>query len=134
MADEKKYEPNLKQRKFAQLYVSKDFFGNGVEAYAEAYEIDLSNPKNYNVAKTGAWRLLTNVDLCLYISALLDASGLNDIFVDKQLYLTITQNADFGSKVAAIKEYNKLKSRIVERSDVTTQGDKITAYELTLKI
>jgi hypothetical protein len=53
---------------------------------------------------------------------LLEETGFNDVAVDKQLATVITQNADFGSKVSAIREYNKLKQRITERIDHTSGG------------
>jgi hypothetical protein len=131
MSDKSKdIELNEKQKAFCKYYVSREFFANGVEAYGEAYGLDLSQPKEYNVARTGAWRLLTKADICLYINELLDLSGLNDAFVDKQLLFTITQNADFGSKVAAIKEYNKLKSRIVEKAELKHSG----IFDVTLNL
>ncbi len=103
---------NPLQRKFGKLYASeREFFGNGVQAYAKAYGIDLSTRGAYQSAKTCAWRLLTNVDLLAYINELLDLS-LNEAHVDKQLAFLITQNVDFGSKLGAIKEYNALKNRI----------------------
>jgi len=103
---------NPLQRKFGKLYASeREFFGNGVQAYAKAYGIDLSTRGAYQSAKTCAWRLLTNVDLLAYINELLEVV-LNEAHVDKQLAFLITQNADFGSKLGAIKEYNALKNRI----------------------
>lgn len=111
--DESKLNP--KQERFCQLYVSKEFFGNGTESYAEAYDIDLS--ENYNTAKSNAHRLLTNAYICDRINELLDNAGLNDEFVDKQLLFMITQSADFSQKMAAIREYNKLKQRITEKVD-----------------
>lgn len=38
--------------------------------------------------------------------------GLNNTAVDQQFLFSIMQNADFGSKVAAIKHYNELKGRV----------------------
>jgi len=103
---------NPLQRKFGKLYASeRELFGNGVQAYAKAYGIDLSTRGAYQSAKTCAWRLLTNVDLLAYINELLEVV-LNEAHVDKQLAFLITQNADFGSKLGAIKEYNALKNRI----------------------
>ncbi len=116
----KKEALNTKQKRFCQLFVSKEFFGNGTESYAEAYDIDLAT--NYNSAKSAAHRLLTNVDICNYINELLDASGMNDQFVDKQLLFMITQNADFTQKMAGIREYNKLKSRITDRKEIDLTG------------
>ena len=113
---------NERQKAFCNLYVSKEFFGNGVESYAEAYNLDLNTPKGYNTAKVNACKALTNPNILLYINSQLDAAGLNDNFVDKQLLFTITQNADFGSKVAAIREYNKLKARITENINMKVTG------------
>lgn len=103
------------QALFAELYVSKEFYGNGVESYVEAYQPDKANPTWYNIAKTQASKLLTNTNVCSYINSLLDHEGLNDQFVDKQLLHLITQHNDGRTKVAAIREYNKLKKRIDDR-------------------
>jgi len=124
MAETEEIKLNEKQEMFCKYFVSKDFFGSGVEAYAEAYGLELSNQKDYNNAKTGAWRLLTNADILSRINEELDAAGLNDNFVDKQLLFAITQNADISSKVKAIGEYNKLRQRI---------NDKVTG-EITVKV
>lgn len=97
---------------FCKMYVSEEFFGNGVQAYAKAYNKNLDDKKDYKAAKNGASRLLSNMDVCTRISELLDEAGLNDNFVDKQLLFVVTQNADFSSKMKAISEYNKLRSRI----------------------
>lgn len=106
----------LQQEKFCQLYSSdREFFGNGVQSYIEAYDVDLSKKNAYNVAKNGAYENLTKPDILKRINELLELRGLNDSFVDKQLELVITQNAEFHAKVAAIKEYNKLKKRTVEQ-------------------
>ena len=110
-------ELNEKQLLFCKLFVSKDFFGSRVEAYAEAYGLDLTQQKDYNTAKVSASRLLTNANILLRINEELEDAGLNDNFVDKQLLFAITQNADFSSKVKAIGEYNKLKQRIVSRAE-----------------
>jgi len=110
-----------KQEKFCNLYVSREFFGNGVESYAIAYGLDLSIPGKYNTAKSNAWKLLTNADILNRINKDLDDAGLNDNFVDKQLLFTITQCADMGSKIRAINEYNKLRSRLTEKIQVETK-------------
>lgn len=118
--------PNKKQKRFAELYCSDvEFFGNGVQAYVEAYNIDQSKPNWYKTAKAAASRLLTNVNLLYYMDQLLESDGLNDAFVDKQIRFLITQCADFGAKMAAIKEYNNLRSRITKKMDVTTGGEPI---------
>lgn len=129
MAAPKEIKLNLKQEKFCQLYASEEeFFGNGVQAYIEAYEPDTSKPNWYKTACASASQLLSNIKVCERINQLLEEQGLNDQNVDKQLLFLINQHADFKSKVAAIKEYNKLKSRIVEKIDHTTKGESINPY------
>jgi hypothetical protein len=108
-------ELNEKQLLFCKLFVSRDFFGNGTHAYAEAYDKDLEDVKQYNVCKVAASELLTKPNILTRINEELTDAGLNDNFVDKQLLFTITQNADFSSKVKAISEYNKLRQRIVTK-------------------
>ena len=110
---------NPLQRKFGKLYASeREFFGNGVQAYAKAYGIDLSTRGAYQSAKTCAWRLLTNVDLLAYINELLEVV-LNEAHVDKQLAFLLTQNVDFGAKRGAIKEFNALRQRITKKFEGT---------------
>lgn len=123
-----KGELNEKQLLFCKYYVSKDFFGSGVESYAAAYGLDLENQKDYNNAKVAASKLLTNSNILTRINDELDAAGLNDNFVDKQLLFTITQNADLSSKVRAIQEYNKLKQRIIEKLETKNDNKIIVEY------
>lgn len=129
MSDEKEKELqkekiNLtpKQDLFCKLYVSRDFFANGTQAYIEAYDIDVKKPGAYNGARASASELLTNPNILKRINQIIELEGLNDAFVDKQLVLAITQNADLGAKVSAIREYNKLKTRITDKLDVTSAG------------
>jgi hypothetical protein len=110
-----------KQEKFCNLFVSREFFGNGVESYSEAYNIDLSIPGKYASARAMASKLLTNVNILKRIDKDLDDAGLNDNFVDKQLLFTITQCADMGSKIRAINEYNKLRSRLTDKLQIETK-------------
>lgn len=119
---------NPKQKRFCELFASdKELFGNGVQSYAEAYGIDLSVRGSYSAAVAAASRLLTNVKILDEINRIFEFRGLNDVFVDKQLEKLITQDADFKSKVAAIREYNSLKGRIIKKLDHTTDGQPLTA-------
>lgn len=114
-----KDELNPKQELFCQLYATdREFFGNGVQAYIEAYDPDTSVKNWYKSACVSASKLLSNAKVYNRINELLDEAGLNDSFVDKQLLFIISQHDDKSSKVAAIREYNKLKSRITDRLDV----------------
>lgn len=125
----KKNKLNPKEEKFCQLYAThREYFGNGVESYLEVYDIDRSKSNWYKTACSAASRLLRNVKVLERINELLENNVLNDQFVDKQLGLLITQNADFSNKLGAIREYNKLRQRIVDKLDakmefVITRGD-----------
>jgi phage terminase small subunit len=121
-----------KQIRFCIAYASKEFFANGTESYSEAYGIDLTEPGSYNTCKSNAYKLLTNTYILEYINELLDLAGLNDSFVDKQLTFVITQNADMGSKVAAIREYNKLKKRIDNKLSLGLE-DGVTEVSINIK-
>lgn len=111
---------NPKQEEFCQLYTTdKEFFGNGVESYLEIYDIDRSKPNWYKSACSCASKLLSNAKVIDRISDLLEEGGLNDNFVDKQLKFLLTQKADFGNKMRAIAEYNKLKARITEKKELS---------------
>jgi len=120
---------NPQQEKFCKLYATeKEFFGNGAESYTKAYELDKSKLNWYKSACSSASRLLSNVEVCIRINELLTAGGLNDQFVDKQLQFLLTQHSDFGSKLGAIREYNKLRARIIEKIDHTSGGEPIQGF------
>jgi len=93
---------NLRQEKFCNLYVDwdKEFFGNGVQTYLEVYylTINRSKPNWYKTATQAASRLLTNVKVCNRINELLDESGYNDEFADKQHLFLMTQCSDLKVK------------------------------------
>jgi hypothetical protein len=113
---------NERQKLFCKYFVSEEFFANGFRSYCKAYNIDHEDFKKAQAARACASELLTKPNILRYINELLDDAGLNDSFVDKQLLIAITQNADFNSKVKAIAEYNKLKQRITLKSKVEHSG------------
>lgn len=116
-------ELNPKQEKFCQLYTTDtEFFGNGVQAYIEAYDPDTSKPNWYKTACASASQLLSNIKVCERINQILEESGFNDVHVDKQLAFLLTQHVDFKTKLGAIKEYNKLKQRITEKAEFDLKG------------
>lgn len=114
------------QELFCQLYAGdREFFGNGVQSYIEAYNVDTSKPGWYRTARACASELLTKPNILERIDEIFEAHGLNDQFVDKQLEKLIVQDADYSAKMKAIAEYNKLKARITEKRDITSGGEKI---------
>lgn len=110
------------QKKFCELYAIGSMRGHGLQCYAEAYGYDLEEKGAYNTCKANASRLLTYDNILLYIRELFEDKDLNDTVVDNELAFVIKQNADFGSKVAAIKEYNQLKARITKKLEVKHEG------------
>ena len=119
--DKAKTNLTPKQELFCRIYASdREFFGNGVQSYIEAYGVDLDKKGAYLVARVEASKLLTKPNILKRIDEIFEGGGLNDLFVDKQLEKLITQDADFKSKLGAIKEYNTLKSRIQKKIDITS--------------
>lgn len=116
------------QVKFCQLYAIGHNRGHGLQCYADAYGYDLEEKGAYNTCKANASRLLTKDNILLYIRELFEDKDLNDTVVDNELAFVIKQNADFGSKVAAIKEYNQLKARITKKIDMN-----VTPSEIIIK-
>jgi hypothetical protein len=57
--------------------------GNGTQAYAKAYNIDLSQKGKKGVAKASASRLLTYDSILDYINKMLDLEGVNDESADE---------------------------------------------------
>ena len=111
-----KSELNEKQELFCQFFSSSsEFFGNGVHSYQQAYGEHIS----YDVAKVCAHKLLTNANILKRIDDLIEIT-MNDQMVDKELSKVIKQDAEFSSKVAAIREYNRLRKRIDDKQQNTT--------------
>lgn len=128
---------NPRQELFCKYFASeRELFGNGVESYMAAYEIDRTQKGAYTGARASASRLLTDANILARINELFESDGFTDVAVDKQLKFVINQNADFPSKVAAIREYNKLKQRITDKSeqlvvaDVTSNGETVGTTDL----
>lgn len=111
-----------KQELFCQLYVSKEFYWNGVQTYIEIYKPDQTKKWWYGVACASASQILSNIKVCERINELLETSGFNNEFVDKQHLFLITQHADLWVKARMIDSYNKLKGRIIEKLDHTSGG------------
>lgn len=133
---------SAQEEEFCEIFGSdREFFGNGVQSYIEAFDIEVVlNPnhkypqqKTYESCKVAAHKLLTRNNLLIRINQVFESRGLNDTFVDKQLEKVITQDAEFSSKVQAIREYNKLKKRTVVQVEHThsfAKYDSMTDEEL----
>jgi hypothetical protein len=126
---------NPQQEAFCRYYAQGEgTFGNATLSYSAAYEIELGDLTwhdkdgnlrvhkdfvgDYHVCSVNGARLLRNADVQERINVLLNEL-LQDKIVDAELAKVIKQDGDLTPKVAAIKEYNKLRGRIVDLSKVT---------------
>jgi hypothetical protein len=139
---------NQRRELFCRYFTQNDeMFNNATLSYAEAYEYELDElsqeavyeeiedeetgeirkgkliepseyDKAYNVCSVQGHRLLRNTKVQERIVALRNEL-LKDEVVDSELSKVIKQNKDFTPKVAAIKEYNKLRGRIIDQTKVT---------------
>lgn len=142
--DEKKL--NVNQELFCQLYIkNSELFGNGTECYGEAYgykfdELDNSDEvidpetkkviqygtlsKARNVCAVESHKQLRKPKIQARLTELLNEL-LKDDIVDSQLAKLIMQDYKPEAKIAAIREYNKLKQRITDKVDLTSKGKAI---------
>jgi|CXWL01.1.fsa_nt_gi hypothetical protein len=118
---------NPKQELFCQLFVRDSrFIGNATRAYLQAYELP---DERYESALRCSSRLLIKVDIRKRVNELLDACLQHEI-VDRELAFVILQSKDLAAKVAAIKEYNRLRDRAadhIEGNFTFTWGDPSSA-------
>ena len=133
----------IKNELFCKLYTQNSaLFGNGTLCYAEAYDFKLAElnreavyengkkieaseyEKAYNTCSVNANQLLRKPKIQSRVTELLNEL-MNDKYVDSQLVKVIAQDTDLTPKVAAIREYNKLRQRIVEKQDITSNGKTI---------
>ncbi len=116
----------IKQELFCQYMVNNSkTFDNATQAYAVAYEYNLSNLddtkkidsfKAYRICSTCGCQNLRKPKIIGRIAALLNELS-TDHIVDSQLAFLILQNGNLKVKVAAIKEYNRLKGRISSKRE-----------------
>lgn len=112
-----------KQELFCKIFAtSREFFGNGVHSYIEAYKPSKKNKSWYQSSQVCASRLLSNVIICNRINHLLELGGMTDVSMDKHLLFVATQYDDLSAKMKAIIEFNKLKGRIVDKKQVEFTG------------
>ncbi len=138
-----------KQELFCRYYTqNNELFGNGTLAYAEAYEFNLDELSKekpvtetddkgkpiewgdseftlaYNTCSVNASKLLRSTKIQDRMTVLLNEYMKNEV-VDAELVKVIIGGKD-SDKVAAIKEYNKLRQRIIDKTDITSKGEQIT--------
>jgi hypothetical protein len=139
--------PNPHQELFCRYFTQNEaLFGNATLSYAEAYGFNFDElshkcpthpakneeepdhecaPSEYALAyqtcSVNGSRLLRNAKVQALITKLLN-DFLRDEVVDSQLAKLIMQDTEPAAKIAAIREYNKLRQRITEKVDHTSGG------------
>ena len=137
MSEERRldFEPEDKIEEFAKVYVSKENAGDPVAAYLQAYDLPQSKAKNI---KSKAYHLLREPRVMEKVENLwqeqIEILGLTDHAVDMQLAALIHQCGDFRLKLDAIKEYNRLRQRVIDKLDVTTNGQDLPASQFFIQI
>lgn len=139
------------QELFCRFYAqNNELFSNGTLSYAEAYDFRLDElshespiiktddkgkavewgeseyTKAYNTCSALASRLLRSEKIQNRVISLMN-EWMKDEVVDSELFKVIMQNSKLESKVAAIREYNKIKGRVTEKIDHTSKGEKLEA-------
>lgn len=116
---------NPKQEEFCRLYAtSKAFYANGTKSYLRAYygkyfaQHAKHGTKEYAASMANAYKLLRKTHILNRITECLEANGLNDAFVDKELLHLIRQEENMNVKLGAIKEFNVLQGRITKKVEI----------------
>lgn len=115
-----------KEQLFCEYFsTDRDVFGNGVQAYMKAF-----GPKvKYGTAKVQAYRLLTKPNIVKRCRELIDVYFSNEV-ADRELAMVALQYGDLSAKIAAIREYNKVKKRITEVVEIYDPQAKRSADEI----
>ena len=115
---------------FCQNYVNNPTTqGNATLSLAEANEMDADykgtdeQKSAYNVAKSSASRLLTNANVRTRVVQLWN-NLMKDEIVDAEHAKIIFQDGELNAKMAAIKEYNRLRKRATD-----TPPNQITFFQ-----
>lgn len=105
-----------KQKKFCEYYATdQDCFGNGVQAYVRAYDLDENDSSQYKTAKANAHKLLGKEHILNEINSLLESEYLNDQFISKQYAFLITQNQNLSVKRQALNDFVQVREKLLEK-------------------
>jgi hypothetical protein len=140
----------LKQELFCQMYVNNtECFDNGTLSYATAYGVDLDSlskepvyeeqyddvnertkmvkiedspyDKACKVCGVCASKLLRNARIDERVKTIMRES-LTDKRIDEEMLWVVSQRKDLSAKAQIIKEYNKMKGRVIERQQIDVTG------------
>jgi hypothetical protein len=136
-------ELNINQRLFCQYYAGGgEWFGNGVWSYVFAFELKVpfreykcmseEQKADYDSACVMASALLRNVKIKNYINKLLDEL-IKDEIVDRELAKVVMQDKELGPKVQAVREYNRVKGRGLDRVEHSMDDNLIDILNRAMK-
>lgn len=133
---------NINRKRFCELYTKNSvLFGNATACYAIAFGFDLESlsddpiwsdydefgnrekiedsprEKANLTCRVNGSKLLTNTNINDYINSLLNSLMTNEA-ADAELAWVMQQRTDMGPKVQALREFNKLKSRITTNIEI----------------
>jgi len=95
-------------------------------AYAQAYEIDISAESGKRQAMANSSRLIRNDKFKRLWRQVLDETGFNAETMDSvTLSMIKDESTPHQTRRALIRDFNELNGRIVNRTDLTTLGEKI---------
>ena len=124
-----------KEELFCQLFskLGTEYFGNGTRSYVKAFSTS-KKVIGYRLAATYAYDLLKKPYIYKRVNDLLKIY-VDDNAVDAQTGAVIYQWADMSAKVAAIREYNRVKGRLAAtKFKFVDENDDLTDEELKKQI
>lgn len=116
-----------KQELFCLLYMT--YRGNGVRAYADAYDIRLIDKASYNVCASGASENLRKPNIIGYLSTLKQKAEVTEEQVVAEHNFLIMQDVDYKAKIAAIRLRRDIEGKTPK--DPTTQNNIFIATNKT---
>lgn len=111
---------NIKHELFCQKFCEmwSIYFWHGTESYIFAYWMDPNNRNHRQTANSCSSQIMRRPEVVKRIDQLLEQWGLTDQVADQEMLFVMKQKRDLPSKVAAIREYNKLRQRIIEKQKI----------------
>jgi hypothetical protein len=98
------------------------------QAYAEAYDIDIKEESGRRIAEANSSRLLRNDKFRTLWRKVLTEAGFYNETVDNELVKLMTDPTVHPSiRRAALRDFNELHGRIINKIDHTTKGKEIKA-------
>ena len=105
----------------------------GYIAYANAYEIDITEPRGRRVAEANYSRLLRNAKFTRLWKQVLEEQGFNEHNMDAVMLKMIADDmTPHQTRRALIRDFNELNGRIVKRTDFTSDGERVQVVPMVV--